>query len=139
MAAAAKNGFLEFGASPNGPTVQREAFSNTDVANAFVMAAESDLSNEIWNIGSGNTYSINRLVELLGGDMVHIPKRPGEPDCTWADISKIRRLLGWNPIVSFDDGVRTMLKHIDYWNDAPLWTPETIKEATNDWFKYLSR
>ena len=35
MAASAKNGFLEFSAGPNGPTVQREAFSNTDVANAF--------------------------------------------------------------------------------------------------------
>ena len=41
---------------------------------------KSDLSGEIINIGSDNTYSVNRLVELLDGDMVNIPKRPGEPD-----------------------------------------------------------
>jgi len=111
----------------------------TDVVNALVMAAESDLSNEVLNVGSGNTYSVNRLVELLRGDVVHIPKRPGEPDCTWADISKIRKLLGWEPKVSFEEGVKIMLEHIDYWKNAPLWTAETIKEATREWFQYLSR
>ena len=30
-----------------------------------------------------------------------------------------------------------MLAHIDYWRDAPVWTPETIAMATADWFKYL--
>jgi UDP-glucose 4-epimerase len=32
------------------------------------------------NVGSGNTYLINRLVELLGGEVTYVPKRPGEPD-----------------------------------------------------------
>ncbi len=111
----------------------------TDVVNALVMAAQSDISNEILNVGSGNTYSVNRLVDLLGGDVVYIPKRPGEPDCTYADITKIQRLLGWQPRVSFEEGVRVLLKNIDYWREAPVWTPETIAEATKDWFQYLSR
>ena len=111
----------------------------TDVVDALVTAAESDLSNEVLNVGSGGTYSVNRLVELLGGDVVHISKRPGEPDCTWADISKIRKLLGWEPKVSFEEGVKTMLEHIDYWKNAPLWTADTIEEATREWFQYLSR
>ena len=110
----------------------------TDVVNALVMAAESGLSNDVLNVGSGNTYSVNRLVELLRGEVVHIPKRPGEPDCTWADISKIRKLLVWEPKVSFEEGVKIMLEHIDYWKDAPLWTVETIEEATREWFQYLS-
>jgi len=109
----------------------------TDVAAAFVKAAQSDLHGEIMNVGSGDHYSINRLVELLGGDKVHIPKRPGEPDCTFADTRKIRKLLGWEPRVSFEDGVATMLKHIDYWREAPVWTPDSISTATTDWFKYL--
>ena len=109
----------------------------SDVVNALIMAAESDLRNEVLNVGSDNTYSVNYLVELLGGDVVYVPKRPGEPDCTWADISKIRRLLGWEPKVSFEEGVTIMLEHIDYWKDAPLWTPETIVQATEEWFKYL--
>ena len=111
----------------------------SDVVNAYIAAAKSEISHEIFNVGSGQTYTVNRLAELMGGETVYIPKRPGEPDCTWADISKIRNQLGWEPEVSFEEGVKTMLEHIDYWKDAPLWTPQTIKEATSDWFKYLSR
>ncbi len=111
----------------------------TDIVDAFIMAAKSDIRNEVLNIGSGNTYSINYLVELLGGDVVHIPKRPGEPDCTYADISKIQKILGWNTKVSFEEGVKVMLGDIDYWKDAPLWTPETIHEATREWFECLSK
>jgi len=111
----------------------------TDVVNALVMAAKSDITNEVMNVGSGNTYSINRLVELLGGDVVCIPKRPREPDCTYADISKIRKLLGWEPKVSFEEGIKIVLEHIDWWKKAPVWTPQTIQSATKEWFKYLSQ
>jgi UDP-glucose 4-epimerase len=109
----------------------------SDVADAFVTAASSDVSGEIFNVGSDNTYSVNRLVDLLGGDKVHIPKRPGEPDCTHADISKIKRALQWNPKVRFEDGVAVMLKSIDQWVDAPIWTVDEIANATKDWFRYL--
>jgi UDP-glucose 4-epimerase len=111
----------------------------TDVAEAFVMAARSDLAGEIMNVGSGNHYSVNRLVELLGGEKVHIPKRPGEPDCTFADIRKIKGLLGWSPRTTFENGVATMLKNIDYWREAPVWTEDGIRTATADWFKYLGQ
>jgi len=111
----------------------------SDVVSAFSTAAQSDISNEIFNVGSGSTYSINYLAELLGGDVVNIPKRPGEPDGTYADISKIRTALGWNPQVSFEEGVRVMLDNIDYWRDAPLWVPEKIREITKEWFANLSR
>lgn len=111
----------------------------TDVADAFVTMAESDLSGEAFNVGSGGTYSVNRLVGLLGGEATHVPKRPGEPDCTFADIAKIAGALGWKPKVRFEDGVARILKHIDNWRDAPLWTPDSIAEATKGWFRYLSK
>ena len=111
----------------------------SDVADAFIKAAESDISGEIFNVGSGQTYSVNRLVELLGGEAVYIPKRPGEPDCTFADTAKIKKMLGWQPKVRFEDGVKMMLDNIRYWEKAPVWTPEKITEATADWFKYLTR
>ncbi len=111
----------------------------SDVAAAFVKAAESDVAGEIFNVGSGGCYSVDYLAGLLGGKKIYIPKRPGEPDCTWADISKIKRMLGWQPVVSFEEGVRIMLGHIEHWKDAPLWTPEKIGEATKDWFKYLAK
>ena len=110
----------------------------SDVVDAFLAAAESHKTGEIYNIGSNGTYSINQLVELLGAKTtVHIPKRPGEPDCTWADVSKIERDLGWQARVSFDEGVAIMLENIDHWREAPVWTPQTIADATRSWFRYL--
>ena len=111
----------------------------SDVVDAFVCAAESNVIGEAFNVGSGSTQSVNRLVGLLGGESVHIPKRPGEPDCTFADTEKIRRALGWSPRIPFERGVQIMLENIDYWRTAPVWTPDSIAEATRDWFTYLSR
>lgn len=111
----------------------------TDVASAMLAAAESGLTGEIMNVGSGGTYSINRLTELLGGVRIYIPKRPGEPDCTHADISRIKKLLGWSPKVGIEQGVAMVLDNIDYWREAPLWEPSNIAAATESWFKYLSK
>ncbi len=108
-----------------------------DVAGAFFRAADSTVVGETMNVGSGDHYSVNRLVKLLGGDVVHIPKRPGEPDCTFADTAKIERLLGWRAQVPFDEGVRRMLEKIEDWRDAPVWDPSTIGKATESWFRYL--
>lgn len=108
-----------------------------DVAAAFAAAMASDVSGEIANVGSGGTYAVNRLVELLGGDVVHIPKRPGEPDCTFADVTKIERLLGWRAHTSLEDGVARMLERIDDWRDAPVWEPDSIAHATSSWFTHL--
>ena len=80
---------------------------------------------------------MNRIVELMGGEVVHVPKRPGEPDCTFADTRKIQRRLGWQPRVPFEQGVQTMLDSIDHWREAPVWEPASISEATHDWFAYL--
>jgi UDP-glucose 4-epimerase len=110
----------------------------TDVAEAFYAAARSDARGEALNVGSGGTYSINHLADLLGGPRVHIPWRPGEPTCTFADIRRIRERLGWQPRVSFEEGVARILERIEDWRDAPLWTPDTIEEATRTWFQYLA-
>jgi len=109
----------------------------SDVASAFVATAKSNISGEIMNVGSGHTYAVNRLVELLGGEKTTIPRRPGEPDCTFADTAKIRARVGWQPSVPLEQGVSRMLEVIDDWRDAPLWNQSTIAEATADWFKHL--
>lgn len=109
----------------------------TDVVDAICVAADSEASGEIINIGSDNTYSINRLVELLGGEVIYIPKRPGEPDCTWANIEKAKAVLDWKPKVRFEKGVETLLDNIDYWRQAPVWDKESIADATAKWFEYL--
>ncbi len=118
-------------------TQSRDFVFVTDVAGVFVEAARSELKGEILNVGAGSPQSVNRLVELLGGEVVHLPKRPGEPDVTHADVSRIREKLGWEPRVSFEEGVSVMLEKIEDWRDAPLWTPESIAEATKEWFDRL--
>jgi len=110
----------------------------TDVARAFLAAAETEYVGRIYNLGAGKPQSVNRLVELLGGEKTHIPKRPSEPDCTWADISRITSELDWTPEVSFEQGVANIMANIDYWRDAPLWDQESIASATKTWFKILS-
>ena len=111
----------------------------SDVCQAFLAAAESNLTGEIMNVGSGNTYQVNELVRLLGGPVVKMPKRPGEPDCTFADITKIKQKIGWSPTVNLKEGVQIMLEHINDWHDAPLWDVSGIEKATEPWFRYLDK
>jgi UDP-glucose 4-epimerase len=126
----------------------------TDIVEAFLLASETPdpdgassargngrgdrkIVGEVFNVGSGGTYSINQLVGLLGGDVVYVPRRPGEPDCTLADVGKIERCLGFRARIGFAEGVVRMLEQIELWRDAPVWDQGSIQEATRDWFRYL--
>jgi UDP-glucose 4-epimerase len=120
-------------------TQRRDFVYVTDVADAFLRAAQTELTGGIWNLGAGNPQSVNRLVELIGGPVTYIPKRPGEPEVTWAEIGKLVRDLHWQPRVSFESGVANMIADIDKWRDAPLWDAASIADATATWFEYLGR
>lgn len=112
----------------------------TDVVDAMItVASRAQVRDEVFNVGSGGTYSVNELAERIGGERVYVPKRPGEPDCTYADIGKIRSRLGWRPQVSFAEGVARLVARLEDWSEAPVWTPDSIREATVDWFRYLSK
>lgn len=118
---------------------KRDFIYVSDVANAFLLAAKTKLVGKIWNLGSGKPQSVNKLIEILKGDVVYIPKRPGEPECTYADITKIKKDLAWKPKIKFKKGVELMLKEIESWRDAPLWDAKKIQKATQSWFKYLKK
>jgi UDP-glucose 4-epimerase len=119
-------------------TQRRDFLYVTDVASAFLAAADTSRVGRIYNLGAGKPQSVNRLVELLRGEKIHIPKRPGEPECTWADVSRITSELDWRPRVSFEEGVAKIVADIEYWRNAPLWDPDSIAKATKTWFEYLS-
>lgn len=111
-----------------------------DVVRALRAAGDSEVSGEIFNVGSGHTHSINELANLLGAKKrTYLPERPGEPRCTFADIRKIADMLDWGPMIPFEAGVRHMLRHLAEYKSAPLWTPETIEHATRSWFKCLTK
>jgi UDP-glucose 4-epimerase len=120
-------------------TQSRDFTFVSDVADAFVAAAHSSVAGEVFNVGTGSPVQVNRLVELLKGEVVHVPTRPGEPNRTHADIAKIQRQLGWRPKVAIEEGVGILLDNIEYWRQAPVWTPESIRVATHAWFRYLGK
>ncbi len=117
-------------------TQSRDFTFVTDVTAAFAEAAKCDFSG-VMNVGSGASHPVNLLTKLLGGPIVNIPKRPGEPEVTLADTTRIRTELGWSPSVTFEEGVAMMLDNIEYWSDAPIWDPDSIADATELWFKHL--
>ena len=112
----------------------------SDVIRAIICAAKSNKMGEIYNVGSNESVSVNRIVKLLGAEKItYIPKRPGEPNKSLAGINKIKKELNWEPKIKIEEGIKALLKNIDYWKNAPVWNPESINKATKDWFKYLSK
>ena len=111
----------------------------SDVVDAIIKSARSKIENKIFNIGSGKTVSVNYLIKLIGGKKIYIPKRPGEPNITFADINKIKKIIKWKPKISIEEGMKKVLNDISYWKKAPVWTKSKIKIATKNWFKYLGK
>ena len=109
----------------------------SDVVNAFYKCINYNGKINIFNIGTGRPISINKIVEILKSEKIHIPKRPGEPNQTNANNKKAIKELKWRPVISIEKGISLVLKNISYWKSAPVWTPKKIQIATADWFKYL--
>ncbi len=110
----------------------------SDVIEAIIKVQKlKNLNGEVFNIGSNTSVSINKIVKLLKGKTIKIPKRPGEPDITFAEIKRITKKTNWRPKVSIEKGISLLLENIEDWKNAPLWTPKKIKIATKSWFKYL--
>lgn len=118
-------------------TQTRDFVHVEDVAHAFLDAAESNRVNEVYNVGSGQKTSINYIVELLKGEKVSVPKRLGEPDHIYTDITKIKKELGWSPQISIEEGIADLLRNINCWKDVPVWDPETINKRTKCWLPYF--
>ncbi len=116
---------------------QRDFVYVSDVVQAFYKAFKSKLTTEIFNVGSGKPISVNYVASLISKYKIYIPKRPGEPNITHANINKIKKKLLWFPKISINEGVKKILFEINYWKAAPVWTPNKIKDATKDWFKFL--
>ena len=93
----------------------------------------AEITAEINNLSA----QTHELAMVIGGKKINIPKRPGEPNSTHANITKIKKQLKWKPKVKFESGVKMMLENIDDWKKAPTWNIKKIKVATKDWFKFM--
>ena len=110
-----------------------------DLVRAIIKAALSKKVGKIYNVAAGKEVTVNKIAKLIGGKKIYIPKRPGEPDRSLADISKIKRDLKWEPKITIEEGINDLLNKINNWKDAPVWTPKSIKKATKTWFKLLKK
>lgn len=108
-----------------------------DVVDAFFLAATCRESNQVLNVGRGEPVSVSEVARLIGGDVVYIPKRPGEPDVTFSDSTKAKALLGWQPSIRIQEGIQELVDGIESFRGAPVWTPNLIREATREWFVHL--
>lgn len=80
-----------------------------DVVRANMLAMESKNvgKGEVINIGAGKNFSINQLAKLIGGPVIHEPSRI-EPHDTLADNSLAKKLLGWKPEITLEDGIKEL-------------------------------
>jgi nucleoside-diphosphate-sugar epimerase len=85
-----------------------------DVVRANLLASESPKvgKGEVMNIGAGRNYSVNTLAELVGGPTVHVEARL-EPKHTLAGTQRAKELLGWEPEIKLEDGIKELLAE---WN-----------------------
>ena len=86
----------------------RDFIHVNDLTNAFIKLIRSNLRNKIYNLGSGKETSINKIVSIIGGEKIFIPKRPSEPNRSCANISKIKKDINWKPNISIKEGVKKL-------------------------------
>ncbi len=84
-----------------------------DVVRANILAMESKKvgRGEVINIGGGKNHSVNEIAKMIGGESVHLPARPGEMKDTLADISRAKELLGWQPQITLEEGIKKLLEN----------------------------
>lgn len=91
-----------------------------DILDGIVAAMENPFPFEVINIGSDNPVRLGSLVSTIEGLMnvkarlEHLPPQPGDLKMTWADISRARRLLGYQPKISLEEGIRRFVDWFRY-------------------------
>jgi nucleoside-diphosphate-sugar epimerase len=95
----------------HGDGSQRRDFVHVkDAAEATIRVFESDARGEIFNVGSGTNVSIKEIADLISKEQEFAPRRGGDAEVTLADITRIRTKLGWTPRISFEEGLRELIR-----------------------------
>jgi UDP-glucose 4-epimerase len=93
----------------HGAGAQRRDFVHVrDVAAANIAAYLSDVRGLRLNVGSGESISVKELADMISPDQEYGPRRQADAEVTLADLSRTRQAIGWEPKVSFAEGLREL-------------------------------
>lgn len=89
---------------------QRDFIHVSDLANANYLAAiHPQKLNTAFNIGKGSTISVFELAKMISDKYEFMPKRDGESDITFADITKAQHILNWQPTFNLKEYIKTII------------------------------
>ncbi len=95
----------------HGDGSQRRDFVHvSDVVSANLAAFASDVTGIAMNVGSGTNISIQEIADLISPNQIHLPRRAGDAEVTLADITRIKKLIGWEPKMPFAEGLRQLMQ-----------------------------
>ena len=79
----------------------------SDIASANLTVAEKDAEEygQIYNVGTGNATSVKKIARMISDDIIHLPPRPAEARHSLANVSKIKRVYGWQATVKLDEWI----------------------------------
>ena len=105
----------------NGDGLQTRDFVHIDdVVMANILAMDSNIKHEFFNVGTGNSISILELANAiirassLSLEPIHGPELSGDVRATQADTTLIRKLLNWEPTIRLDDWVTKIISNKDF-------------------------
>jgi nucleoside-diphosphate-sugar epimerase len=75
---------------------------------AYALVLESDVRGKVLNVGSGTNISVKELAGMISSNHIHTEARRDDSMATLADISRTRAALGWEPKVSFAEGLQEL-------------------------------
>lgn len=97
-------------------TSKRDYTYISDIVTGIVNALEREFPFEIFNLGDSRTVELKGLISLIEGELAkkarvrELPTPLGDMSITYANISKARRMLNYNPRVSIEEGIRAFME-----------------------------
>jgi UDP-glucuronate 4-epimerase len=100
----------------NNGKMERDFTYVDDIVNGITLAIKNPFKNEVFNLGRGETVQLTHFIELIEKELGKqttrnmMPMQPGDVSKSLADVSKAKKMLGYEPKVSVEEGIRNSIK-----------------------------
>lgn len=88
----------------------------SDIVEGIISSLNKDFNYEIFNLGNSNPTNLSHLISLIeknlgkSAKVKYLPEQPGDPSITFADISKSKRILNYEPKVKIEEGIKRFIE-----------------------------